>query len=255
MAALTNLSSNVDPDPGPAAPAFIPLECNPELMTDLIHQLGASKKLEIQQIWSLEPSEMDFYARPAHALMLVFPVTATYETARMAEDTKTEYSGKGPQEPVMWFKQTIKNACGFMALLHAVANVPSKDTLLEEGSTLHKIITESTNLGPLERARLLENSKELADAYKVAASGGDTAAPDAEDQVDLHYVCFVKGADGQLWELDGRRAQPLARGLIGNQEDMLGENALTLGAKKFLEDGKDNKQLSESFAAVALIEP
>ena len=57
--------------------------------------------------------------------------------------------------------------------------------------------------------------------------------PGAEDDVDLHYVCFVKDDKNHLWEMDGRRKGPLDRGLIGD-EDVLSEKALDLGVRKFL---------------------
>lgn len=66
--------------------------------------------------------------------------------------------------------------------------------------------------------------------------------------MDLHYVCFVRGDDGTLWELDGRRKGPLARGQLEEGEDVLSEKALTWGPLKFLErEGADLR-----FSAVAL---
>ena len=44
-----------------------------------------------------------------------------------------------------------------------------------------------------------------------AAKEGDTAAPQAEDDVDLHFVCFV-AVDGALYELDGRKTAPINHG-------------------------------------------
>ena len=103
-------------------------------------------------------------------------------------------------------------------------------------------------LPPRERARLLEETPEIAAAHREAASEGDTAAPDAQDDVDLHFVCFVKGGDGALWELDGRRKGPLRRGELQESEDMLSERALSLGVLRFLErEGGDLR-----FSAVAL---
>ena len=110
-------------------PAFIPLEANPELMTTLLRKLGLSSALQIHDVYSIsEPELLAFIPRPALALLLVFPVSAVYESARMAEDAPLPtYSGKGEHEPVLWFKQTIRNACGLMGLLHAVSNGPAKD--------------------------------------------------------------------------------------------------------------------------------
>lgn len=111
--------------------AFIPLEANPELMTKLLHDLGLQSSLAVHDVYSLtEPELLAFIPRPAHALLLVFPVSAAYESARLAEDvTLPEYSGKGDGEPVVWFKQTIRNACGMMGLLHAVSNGPARKSI------------------------------------------------------------------------------------------------------------------------------
>ena len=63
----------------------------------------------------------------------------------------------------------------------------------------------------------------------------DTAAPNAEDSVDLHYVCFVKSNDdGHLFELDGRRKGPLNRGSLSHDEDVLSDTALEFGVRAFL---------------------
>jgi ubiquitin carboxyl-terminal hydrolase L3 len=46
----------------------------------------------------------------------------------LEEDSKRPvYEGKGAEEPVIWYRQTIGNACGLMGLLHAVSNGAAKD--------------------------------------------------------------------------------------------------------------------------------
>ncbi|KAH6631764.1 hypothetical protein F5144DRAFT_572107 [Chaetomium tenue] len=223
-------------DPPTTAPAFIPLEANPDLMTTLLHTLGLSPALAIHDVYSLtEPSLLAFIPRPALALLLVFPVSAAYESHRLAEDAlHAEYAGSGPDEPVVWFRQTIRNACGLVGLLHAAGNGAARG-FVQEGSVLGRLLGEAVGLGPAERARLLERDEELAKAHRGVAEKGDTTAPDARDDVDLHYVCFVKGADGGLWEMDGRRKGPLRRGDLEEAEDVLSEKALALGPLKFLE--------------------
>jgi ubiquitin carboxyl-terminal hydrolase L3 len=106
---------------------------------------------------------------------------------------------------------------------------------VQDNTDLARLIAAAEPLGPEERARLLERDEALAKAHRAAAEKGDTAAPDAKDDVDLHYVCFVKGKDGALWEMDGRRKGPLRRGQLDPDEDVLSEKALTLGPLKFLE--------------------
>jgi ubiquitin carboxyl-terminal hydrolase L3 len=106
---------------------------------------------------------------------------------------------------------------------------------LESDSDLHKLISDAIPLAPIERADLLYDSKALESAHQNAASQGQSTAPDATDDVDLHYVCFVKDERNNLWEMDGRRKGPLNRGQLEQDEDVLSEKALDLGPRKFLQ--------------------
>ena len=102
------------------------LENNPEVMSHLLHQLGLSPAIGFHDVFSIDdPELLTFVPRPAFALLLVFPVSDTYSRFRQREDDgKPEYTGSGPGEEVMWFKQTIGNACGLIGLLHAASNGP-----------------------------------------------------------------------------------------------------------------------------------
>lgn len=102
---------------------FIPLESNPEVFTDLLHKLGA-RSLCFQDIYSLDDSELlALIPRPVHALILVFPTTERYEQRISEEEAKAkDYKGSGANEDVVFFKQTINNACGLYAILHAISN-------------------------------------------------------------------------------------------------------------------------------------
>jgi ubiquitin carboxyl-terminal hydrolase L3 len=97
-------------------------------MTSLIHKLGLSRSLAFHDVFSIdEPELLAFVPRPAYALLLVFPVSETYEKFRREEDGgEEEYKGFGEGEPVVWFKQTIANACGMIGLLHGVCNGGSR---------------------------------------------------------------------------------------------------------------------------------
>jgi len=228
-------------------------ENNPEVMSHLVHQLGLSPTLAFHDVYSLtEPSLLSFLPRPALALLLVFPVTATYESFRQEEDaSRDEYSGSGPGEDVVWFKQTIRNACGLIGLLHAVCNGASRHQI-QDGSDLQTLLREAIPLRPLERAELLYQSRALESAHADAAKKGDSVAPDAEAKVDLHFVAFVKGGGGNLWELDGRRKGPLKRGRLGPDEDVLSEKGQELGVQAFLRREQEAGAGELRFSAVML---
>ncbi|KAF1919709.1 hypothetical protein BDU57DRAFT_527661 [Ampelomyces quisqualis] len=229
------MSASQSPDVPPGKKRFVPLENNPEVMSALVHKLGLSQKLAFHDVFSIdEPDLLAFVPRPAHALLLVFPVSETYEKFRMQEDKdRPEYQAYGPDEEVVWYKQTIGNACGLIGLLHGVSNGTARDNIDPE-SDLAKLLRDAIPLKPIERADLLYDSEALESAHQAAATEGDTSAPAAEDNVDLHYVCFVKSQNNQLWELDGRRKGPLNRGQLSPDEDVLSEKALDLGVRSFL---------------------
>ncbi|KAE8447208.1 hypothetical protein EG329_011039 [Mollisiaceae sp. DMI_Dod_QoI] len=225
-----------DPDVPKGRKAFVPLENNPEVMSSLVHTLGLSPTLSFHDVFSIEdPELLAFVPRPATALLLVFPVSKSYEAFRVQEDKdKKDYEGKGAGEPIIWYKQTIRNACGLIGILHAVSNGNSREYITSD-SDLEKLVKDAIPLGPIERADLLYNSQALENAHQSAASQGQSNAPDAQDDVDLHYVCFVKDEKNTLWELDGRRKGPLDRGTLGADEDVLSEKALDLGVRRFLQ--------------------
>ena len=109
---------------------YVPLECNPDLFTQLIHSLGASSKLEFQDVLSLDSDMLAFVPRPVLALILVFPTSDNYEKEKAFEESAREYyKGWGETEDVTWFKQTINNACGLYGILHAICNGEAKEMI------------------------------------------------------------------------------------------------------------------------------
>jgi ubiquitin carboxyl-terminal hydrolase L3 len=206
-------------------------------MTTLLHNLGLSRSVSFHDVYSLtDDTLLSFLPRPAHALLLVFPVTPMYESHRVAEDSTQPSAPPGPSttQPVTWYPQTIRNACGLIGLVHAASNGPAR-SLIGSGTELEKLVTAAeAATGPAERAKLLEESKALERAHSEAAQKGQSEAPAAEDKVDLHFVCFVKGRDGGLWELDGRRKGPIKRGDVPEGEDVLSPSQIDKGVGAFL---------------------
>ena len=232
------------------------IECNPEVMSTLLHTLGLSPTLQFHDVFSIDdPDLLAFVPRPAYALLLVFPVSETYTKFRSEEDKdKTDYAGRGDGEHVVWFKQTISNACGLMGLLHGVANGPAR-AHVQGGTDVDTFIQKSIPLGPRERALLLEDTEAFKTAHHNAASLGDTAAPSMDVEVDLHYVCFVKSEkDGHLWEMDGSRKGPLDRGQLSDEEDVLSPKALEKGVRAFLKREEEAGGGELRFSLIVLAE-
>lgn len=224
-------------------------------MSALVHNLGLSKQLSFHDVFSIDdPDLLAFVPRPAYALLLIFPVSDTYEKFRHQEDAdKAEYEGSGQDEETIWYKQTIGNACGLIGLLHGVSNGKAR-SFVQEGSDLEKLLKDAIPLKPNARADLLYESQALESAHQAAAAGGDTTAPSADDSIDLHYVCFVKSEANHLCEMDGRRKGPLDRGTLDADEDVLSEHALQLGVRSFLKREEEAGGGELRFSLIVLAE-
>ncbi|KAK4172238.1 putative ubiquitin carboxyl-terminal hydrolase 1 [Triangularia setosa] len=221
---------------------FLPLESNPEVFNELIHLLGASDEIAFEDILSLdEPSLLP--QRPTLAAILVLPASSAFEEKKFAADAaRVEYNGSGEGEPVVWFKQTIHNACGLYAILHALSNIRPLSRFFEQDSSFLRFLGDCIACQPRERARLLESSVEIERAHAAVAVKGDSAVPEsAEDKVDYHYICFTLGADGCLYELDGDLKGPVSLGKVqsGKQGDILGPETISL-IRGYIDQGSGN---------------
>ncbi|OQE16099.1 hypothetical protein PENSTE_c025G04008 [Penicillium steckii] len=227
---------------------FIPLENNPDVLAHLCENLGVAPGLSFHDVISTSSEMLEWIPRPIHALVLLadWPI---YDTAR-TEISKTipDYKGSGPDEPVIWMKQTIGHACGLMALLHCLYNYQDAE-YVTPGSELDKLLQHAIALGPEERADLLYNSKFLENAHMEAASRGSSRAPSPAEDNHHHFVGFVQ-KDGQVWELNGGMKGPLLRGSL-EDGDLLSEKGLTLTVKDYLDAAAKGGNGEMSIVAVA----
>jgi ubiquitin carboxyl-terminal hydrolase L3 len=109
------------------AKTFLPLESNPEIFTSLAHNLGLSSSLKFIVL----------------AYVLAFPTSEGYDDEVEARDAAE--NGKGSQggerdatvkvesnnneREVLWLRQTVHNACGLYALLHATCNGAARKSI------------------------------------------------------------------------------------------------------------------------------
>ena len=136
---------------------FPPLESDPTLFTLLLHKLGASAALHFEDVLSLNDPPKN-----AVAYVLIAPSKPGYDEALQQKEfqrtaTLTE-DEKAAAEGVIWLKQTIHNACGFYALLHAAVNVPSAASHFAPGSFLASVLRIKQ---PEEFKSFLENGHDF----------------------------------------------------------------------------------------------
>ena len=227
-------------------------ENNPDVMTRLATKLGLSPGLQFYDIYSLdEPELLAHVPRPVLALLAIIPLTPAWDRDRRTEDAgKSDYAGFGPEEPVIWFKQTIGHACGSIGLLHSLINGPAVD-FIKRDSDLAAIRSLAIPLDMTKRAEMLYNSEPFELAHKSVEQAGDSYADPTSERDGGHFVSFVKSG-GKLWELEGSRMGPLERGSLADDDDVLSPRALDMGIKRIIKLNADGGGESPRFSCIAL---
>ncbi|KAK0632361.1 hypothetical protein B0T14DRAFT_504003 [Immersiella caudata] len=238
-----------------AKKTLVVLENNPTVMSTLATRLGVSPALTFHDIYSLGPSDLAHIPKPVVALLAVVPDSKGRDQDKKCEDEAglgANYHDPNTKSPLVWFKQTIGNACGSYGFIHSVMNGPAQEYILP-GGLLDKIRTEALPLRLEERAKMLYDSQEFEDAHSACAALGDTVSPEALSQDPFgHYVAFVK-VNGHLWELDGDRKGPIDRGELGEDEDVLSPKAMELGLKRIIKVEEESGVGDIYFSALALV--
>ncbi|KAH6619691.1 hypothetical protein B0J18DRAFT_411956 [Chaetomium sp. MPI-SDFR-AT-0129] len=247
------------------AKEFDILENNPEVMNALGEKLGLSKKLAFYDVLSLdEPELLAHIPRPAYALLAIIPLTKSWQRDREEEDARlgdpiTYYDGgaaaAGGDRPLVWFQQTIREACGSYGFVHCAINGEAAKFLVP-GSTLDKLRTAALPLAREERAKVLYDSEEFEEAHKSVVALGDTPEPirGSTKHAGQHFVAYVK-ENGHLWELEGSRGGPLDRGTLAEDEDVLSPRALELSLKRILTLNRDDPDVRFSCTVLAPAQP
>ncbi|KAF2756318.1 ubiquitin carboxyl-terminal hydrolase-like protein isozyme L3 [Pseudovirgaria hyperparasitica] len=227
-------------------------ENNPDVMNQLAAKLGVSPELQFYDVYSLDEYELLAHIpRPAFALLVIIPLSPAWDKDRMDEDAETEdYAGFGSGEPVIWFKQTIGNACGSIGLLHSVVNGPAVD-FINPNSDLADIRERAIPLDMTSRAKMLYDNGSFETAHKSVELVGDTSAAHMDGHAGQHFVSYVK-SKGKLWELEGSRKGPIDRGELAEDEDVLSPRALELGLKRIMKVESDAGGGDLRFSCIAL---
>ena len=175
-------------------------------MSCFLWEMGLSKEWGIVDVLGFDEELLHFLPQPVVALILLYPTS------------KVQCPGDGEEpapEGVYFMKQTVRNACGTIALLHAVGN--NLDTVpLTPESTLQRFYSKTLALTPEERGSELENSRDISQTHETCAQEGQTAAPEVGADIDFHFIAFVRKS-GRLYELNGNKKGPVNHGTTGEE--------------------------------------
>jgi len=230
----------------------MPLESNPKLMNKYCKLLGVNMTglVEFQDVLGLDADAVSWVQAPQLAILLTFPINKAAEEHRKAEEQRLSANDGKAQvisPDVYHCQQTVGNACGTVALLHAVAN-NAKALPLEKGKFFEKFLAATAKMNATARAQALEDAPEIEVTHQATAKDPDAKSNAASSFNDaLHFNAFVC-VDGCLYELDGRKKFPINHGATSPA-------TLLKDAAKVIKAFMDRCKGDGRFAIIALAPP
>ncbi|XP_050686420.1 ubiquitin carboxyl-terminal hydrolase isozyme L3-like isoform X1 [Eriocheir sinensis] len=221
---------------------WLPLESNPAVMNKFLGGLGVPESWTIHDVYGLDEEMLGMVPQPVGAVILLYPFSDTQEDFKKKQEEEQETEGAEVPENVYFMKQFVGNACGTVALIHAIAN--NRDKIQLTDGALKEFLEKTESMSPEEKGHALEADNGISKAHEESAQEGQTEAPDREAQVNEHFVAFVH-VDGKLFEFDGRRKFPINHG-SSSADSILGD------AAKVCRQYMDRQPEESRFAVVAL---
>lgn len=214
-----------------------PLESNPEVFNDYIHKLGVSSSIGVSECYGLTPDLMAFVPQPVLAVILTYPYDDAKESAR--SDALKDLDAPAAIPEVYYMKQLVGNACGTIALIHALANAVS-DADLGTG-ILGDFIRRTRGKKPEEIGESLGEDKKFCDQHSSSSSQGQS--DDVGENSDYHFICFVP-VNGVLYELDGmhKTVCPISHGKTSPETFF--EDAAKIITKNFFEGTDEGSSIA-----------
>ncbi|CAG9532265.1 unnamed protein product [Cercopithifilaria johnstoni] len=218
---------------------WLPLESNPEVITNFMHKIGVEEGVECVDIYGFEEDVLAFIPRPCYAVILCFPMVDKVDKIMEPIYEKMKEKGCVVPDDVFFMKQKISNACGTFALIHSLANNQKKINL--GNGSLKQWLDKAVELSVEERSDSLAENSTLAEAHDNCARDGET---DSSTVVDHHFICYLNHGD-KLLELDSRAPCPRICGLTSDATFLkdVGNSCKTLM----------NKLGNLSFSALAIV--
>jgi ubiquitin carboxyl-terminal hydrolase L3 len=216
----------------PVVGSWLPVESNPDIFNAYAAKLGLdTSAVRFVDVLGTDAELLAMVPRPVLAILLLFPVTPASEAHRAAEEAARAAAPATPGAAGAFFvSQTIPQACGTIALVHAVANCSAltgaapAPLALAPGSWFARFAAATLAASPTARCAAMAADAELEAAHGEAVQAGQSAVV---DEAHEHFACFV-ARGGELIELDGRKEAPVSHGKT-SPETLLEDAARVIG--------------------------
>ena len=187
------------------------LASDPDMFENVSKALGSPATHRWHEVFSLDPDLLSFVPQPVAAVVLLWPSQSqsildhkAHQRAASAQPPPSE--AKAP----CYMRQRVRNACGTVAIAHAVANSGDSFALPAE-SVLGMFVEQCQGLeSATDRGKLFAQSEGIEAAHRACVEderwrdrgNGDQPQGDVKE----HFCAFVR-VGAHLWELDGSLEQ------------------------------------------------
>lgn len=190
---------------------WVPLESNPDMLTGFAQTVGMPASWMFTDIFSLDEDMLAMVPPGCVAVTLLYDSSREPMREWKAEQRAAiTASGQKVSPDLKYMRQFVGNACGTIATIHCLAN-NAQAVGLPVDSPLGKFLASTHSKNPGEIGLMLADAADLHTASEASAQGGQTAAPEADADVNNHFIAFVE-KDGDVYELDGSKAFPINHG-------------------------------------------
>lgn len=87
-----------------------------------MNKLGVPEKWALVDVYGLESDALAWVPRPVLAVILLFPCSDKYYKFVEEQSKSIKEKGQEVSKNVYFFKQSLSNVCGTVALIHSIAN-------------------------------------------------------------------------------------------------------------------------------------
>jgi len=175
-----------------------------------MHKVGLPSLYSIGEVYGFDEELLAFLPQPIYATIVCYE--------RLQKDKDRQLGTTDDNGAVKFYmKQTnsLDNACGVIACIHAALNTTDVVATLPPESILGRFASETKDSSPMERCIALENNSDFKSTHRGYASRGQTKEIRSDQSsVKHHFVAYVLSSDQptKLLELDGTKRGPLVVG-------------------------------------------
>jgi ubiquitin carboxyl-terminal hydrolase L3 len=202
---------------------WLALESNPQIANKFAQRMGLpAKTYEFVDIYGLDAELLAFVPQPVVAVMLLRPSGVAIKKYGLEQQEKLANDPNHKIADGLFYMyqhgNKIGNACGTIALIHAIASLTHPESLaapfeLVADSPLANFIKASADMDWTERGWELIRRTDIREASDVVAndSSNQTITPERHEKVHAHFIAFIC-IGGHIYEMDGGKKFPINHG-------------------------------------------